>query len=49
MHIGSTPTSIDRILMEHGSFFCGGGSGLEHSWDEGQSPQEQPSEVSAHE
>lgn len=34
--------------MEQGSFLGGGGSGSEQTGEEGQSPQEQPSEVSLH-
>lgn len=42
-------TLSDPILNEQGSFLCGeGGSELEHAGDKGQSPQEQPSEVSPH-
>lgn len=46
-HIAST--SIDPIRTEQVSFLRGeGGSVLEHMGDKGQSPQEQPSEVSPH-
>lgn len=42
-------TLRDPNLKEQGSSLGGAGSGPEHNGDEGQSPQEQPSEVSAHE
>lgn len=46
----SNPTLRDPILIEQVSSLRGeGGSRLEHAGDKGQSPQEQPSEVSAHE
>lgn len=45
-----TPTLRDPILIEHASSLDGeGGSELEHAGANGQSPQEHPSEVSAHE
>jgi hypothetical protein len=42
-------TFRDPTPMEQGSFLGGEGSGSEQTGDEGQSPQEQPSEVSLHE
>lgn len=43
-------TVKDPIFMEHESFFCTVGVAmLEHAEDEGQSPQEQPREISPHE
>lgn len=50
IYIASTPTLRDPILIEQDSFSDGdGGSGLEHAGDNGQSPHEQPNEVSEHE
>ena len=48
--IYTASTFSDPILTEQESFLGGeGGSELEHAGDKGQSPQEQPSEVSPHE
>jgi hypothetical protein len=47
--IYTASTLTDPILIEQESSLCGvGGSKLEHTGDKGQSPQEQPSEVSPH-
>lgn len=47
--IYTASTLTGPILIEQEYSLCGvGGSVLEHTGDEGQSPQEQPSEVSPH-
>lgn len=47
--IGLTLTFREPILTEQEPFLWGGGAVLEQTGDEEQSPQEQPSETSAHE
>lgn len=42
-------TLRDPILTEQELLLCGGGAVLEQTGEEVQSPQEQPSEPSAHE
>ena len=49
IYIALNPTLRDPILSEQASSLGGGGSVLVHAGDKGQSPQEHPSEVSAHE
>jgi hypothetical protein len=47
--IYTASTLTDPILIEQESSLCGvGGFESEHTGDKGQSPQEQPSEVSPH-
>lgn len=50
IYIAPTTTLRDPILIKQDSFWDGeGGSESEHEEDNGQSPQEHPSEVSEHE
>jgi len=48
-YASTVSTFKDPILMAQGSLLGGEGSGSKQTDDEGQSPQEQPSEVSLHE
>ena len=48
-YASTVSTFKDPILMVQGSLLGGEGSGSAQTDEEGQSPQEQPSEVSLHE